>query len=73
MESTSFFFEHAFEIRLLLVVLAIAGGFALIQLYSLLSRASDAVFKKYSSIDMANAGSEHLDLTTLRQHALGSR
>ena len=45
--STSFLFEHELEIRLVVAVLAIIGGYGLVKLYTLIDEARNFVVEAY--------------------------
>ena len=64
-ENTSFFFEHAFEIRLAVAVGAIGASFILT---GLVSSIADVLKRIAGSADNVRDG-----LTTLRPSALGTR
>jgi len=45
--SSSFFFEHSLEIRLIVAALAVVGGYGLVKLYTLIGEARDAGLEAY--------------------------
>ena len=45
--STNFLFEHELEIRLVIAVLAIIGGYGLVKLYTLIAEARSFVLEAY--------------------------
>ncbi len=45
--STTFLFEHELEIRLVIAVLAMIGGYGLVKLYSLIAEARNFALEAY--------------------------
>lgn len=45
--NTAFLFEHEMEIRLVIAVLAIIGGYGLVKLYSLIAEARNFALEAY--------------------------
>jgi len=45
--SSSFLIKHSLEIRLIVAVLAVAGGYGLVKLHTLIGEARDAALEAY--------------------------
>jgi len=67
--STNFLFEHELEIRLVIAVLAIIGGYGLVKLYTLIAEARNFVMEAYrKSIEAKRA-----EIPSIRTSAAGAR
>lgn len=67
--STTFLFEHELEIRLVIAVLAMIGGYGLVKLYSLIAEARNFALEAYRKA----AETKPVGISSISTSAAGAR